>query len=243
MDVGTRGVAGRTVAELVAEDYTRAGVLRRLGIDFCCGGKRTVEAACDAAGVSPETLEEELATADRTGRSYPDPRDWDPAFLTDYIVEVHHGYVRKTLPVLRQFSEKVAMRHGEARPELPLVRDLVTELADAMEEHMADEEDDVFPRILTLVAGLGNGSAPTLAEVGLSVAKLEDDHDHAGALMRRIRHITGDFNPPPGACATYRATYAMLEEFEEDLHRHVHLENNVLFPRVAAFDEESGTRA
>jgi regulator of cell morphogenesis and NO signaling len=222
----------RTIGEVVAEDYARAAVFKRLGIDFCCGGSRTVGAACEQAGVRIEDLAEGLARGDRRTGGWPDPRGWDPVFLANYIVEVHHRYVRETLPVLVQFAHKVARVHGGNRAELHRIRDLVEELATEMAAHMAEEEDTVFPRITALSAARKAGTTTDGPGLQDLVAALEHDHDHAGDLMRRIRALSDGYSPPAMACATYRATYAKLSEFEDDLHRHVHLENNVLFPQV-----------
>jgi len=233
---GTVGIElrERTVGEVVAEDYARAAVFKRLGIDFCCGGSRTVGAACQQAGVGVETLQEALVGADRKARGWPDPRGWDPTFLANYIVEVHHRYVRETLPVLVHFAHKVARVHGDRRPELHRIRDLVEELAAEMDLHMTDEEQNVFPRIAAWVASRKDGKSAQGGGLQDPIAALEQDHDHAGDLMRRLRELSDGFTPPVLACATYRAAYAKLAEFEEDLHRHVHLENNVLFPSALA---------
>lgn len=229
----------RPVGEVVAEDYARAAVFKRLGIDFCCGGGQTVQKACDRVGISYESLEEELESVSLRGdeSGWVDPRGWDLDLLTAYIEKTHHRYVRKALPILDQFSEKVARVHGGNHPELLAVRALVEELSGEMERHMADEERDLFPRIAGMVESTEAAASDTMEAL---VAALEEDHDHAGGIMRQIRELTSDYAPPQGACATYRATFAMLEEFEEDLHRHVHLENNILFPRAAALQARMG---
>lgn len=212
----------RPVGEVVAEDYRRGAVFKQFGIDFCCGGGRTVEEACARKDVDIEALERALSASDlpRGEDRAPDPRSWEPAFLADYIVQVHHSYVRDSLPVLQAFSDKVARVHGNHTPELVSVNRKVQELAGEMEAHMAAEETEVFPAIK---AGEGAGAA---------LPQMEEEHEAAGGLMADIRSLTSDFVPPAEACATWRAMYAKLEEFESDLHRHVHLENNVLFPAV-----------
>ena len=212
----------RPVGEVVAEDYRRGSVFKQFGIDFCCGGGRTIEDACARKGVVVEELEAALSAAElpRGEDRLPDPRGWDPGFLADYIVNVHHRYCRDTLPVLLAFAEKVAKAHGKHTPELTDVDVKVRELAGEMDAHMRSEEEEVFPAIR---AGEGGSAA---------LAQMEEEHEQAGSLMTEIRALTSDFTPPPGACATWRAMYAKLEEFEGDLHRHVHLENNVLFPAV-----------
>jgi regulator of cell morphogenesis and NO signaling len=238
----TNGFRNRPVGEVVAEDYARAAVFQRFGIDFCCGGKRTVAAACAKAGVAPETVERELDVTRASDAQGPwaDPGSWDLDLLTTYIEKTHHRYVRKTLPALVQFSDKVARVHGDTRPELLVVRDLVRQLAGEMEQHMLEEERVVFPRIAGLEHRVGAGEPSGMGE---AVESLEDDHERAGALMARIRELTDGFAPPAGACNTYRATYTLLEQFERDLHRHVHLENNVLFPRAAAIEARLGGRS
>lgn len=241
---GVPGLADRTVGEVVAEDYARAAVFRRLGIDFCCGGGLTVGRACARKGIPVEEVARQLAEADRSGSrgAVTDPRRWDPDFLADYIVRTHHRYVRDSLPILLHFSDKVARVHGGRHPELVILHRLVGELAREMEEHMEREERDLFPRIGELMAaGPADGAGvPVAAAAAGSLAVLEDDHERAGQLMQEIRELTGDFDPPADACTTYRATFAKLREFEEDLHLHVHLENNVLFPRLAGVREAAG---
>lgn len=220
----------RTVGELVAEDYARAAVFTELGIDFCCGGGRSTARACASAGVEPARLVDALTAVDARGADAPaaDPRSWPLRRLVTHIEEEHHTYVRRTLPVLDAWTDKIARVHGGRHPELVEVRGLFQELAGEMTRHLDDEEQVLFPQVTALEAA-SPGGGPVADTV---VKALEDDHEHAGATMRRIRDLTGGFRPPADACTTYRATFALLEEFEQDLHRHVHLENNVLFPRA-----------
>lgn len=218
----------------MAEDYARAAVFNRLGIDFCCGGERSVQRACEQAGVKLEELEDALASADPAARRWPDPQEWDTTFLARYIVEAHHRYVRESLPVLREFAEKVERVHGRTRPELGAIREKITDLAEELERHLAEEEAEVFPLIAALADGDGVGRGAAATDPDAVLAALEDDHERAGTLTRQIRELSDDFTPPETACNTFRALYAKLHEFEEDLHRHVHLENNVLFPRARA---------
>ena len=227
----------RTVGEVVAEDYARVAAFKRLGIDFCCGGRRTLREACERAEVAYEELASQLRDIDDRRLDAPDTHDGDLDSLIDHIVAKHHRYVREALPLLRELSTRVAKVHGKSRPELAVVRDLVTELATELESHMQAEEEQVFPDIRRLVSARGDG-ATELPEIGDSIGAMEADHEHAGEIMARLRRVSDGFTPPEGACTTYRATYANLAGFEEDLHRHVHLENNVLFPRAAALQKE-----
>lgn len=220
----------QTVGSLVAEDFRRGAVFKRFGIDFCCGGGRSVGAACSKAGVEPGVLERALAEVGQSSAGVPARVSaWSPAFLADYIVNEHHTYVRENLPVLRAFAQKVAKVHGHAQPELAEIAARVEMLAQELLTHLASEEKSVFP----LIKALGSGSeAQTRDDLRTLIDELEHEHDAAGTLMREIRTLSDDFTPPEWACNTYRALYAQLEEFEEDLHRHVHLENNVLFPKA-----------
>lgn len=223
----------RPVGELVAEEYGRAAVFTRFGIDFCCGGGKSVADACERAGADYDDLEAALLAVDRSraGEGGDDARDWALDRLVAHIEHVHHRYVREHLPVLKQWTTKVARVHGARHEELLEVRDRVAELADEMEAHMTAEEEVLFPRVVAIARGPDAAGAPVAAE---TLESLEDDHDRAGALMKRLRELTAGFQPPDDACATYRAAFALLAEFEQDLHRHVHLENNILFPRAIA---------
>ena len=235
----------RTVGEVVAEDYRLGAVFKRFGIDFCCGGGLPIEEACERQGVSYPELESALESAQpaRAEGQMPDTRGWPPAFLADYIVNVHHRYCRETLPVLEQFTQKVARVHGPGRPALVALHRTLMDLSHEMEAHMTAEEEEVFPAIRAPEedspgSAAAPGSAarpdPPTAPGPDLLARMEDEHETAGGLMAEIRRLSDDFTPPEGACATWRAAYAKLEEFESDLHRHVHLENNVLFPAVRA---------
>jgi regulator of cell morphogenesis and NO signaling len=224
----------RAVGDVVAEDYRRASVFKVFGIDFCCGGDRTVRAACEKVGADYEAVAQALSGVAAEPEAEPDPGSLDLDELVDHIIDVHHAYVRASMPVLRDFSTKVARVHGGRHPELNEIRDLVGELATELMRHMDLEEAVLFPRIAALDTVDLDGVHGGVRDV---TQPLEDDHDRAGELVRRLRSLSDGFTPPEDACATYRATYAKLAEFEEDLHRHVHLENNVLFPRAAAMEE------
>jgi len=217
----------RSVGDIVSEDYRRAAALKRFGIDFCCGGKTTLEAACEAKGVTVADVEEALAASDAHGiATLPRVTAWDPVFLADYVVNEHHTYVRESIPVLRAFTQKVARVHGAERPELVTIAHLFDALATELTKHMASEEEVVFPRIKALAS---DPDGPSLRQL---VEDMEAEHDEAGTIMAEIRRLSADYTPPEGACNTYRATFAKLEEFEDDLHRHVHIENHVLFPKA-----------
>lgn len=233
--------SNRTVGDIVAEDYRRAGVFKQYGIDFCCGGSRTLEEACETSGVDITAVEGALATANGTDGSAArmQPDRWELDFLANYIENIHHSYVRENLPVLLEFSQKVARVHGHHHPEVVEIARKVQELAVEMTDHMKSEEDILFPYVAKLVAAARHGVAAEASGFG-SVTEpiniMEDEHEHTGALLADMRRLSSDFVPPEDACNTYRALFAKLEDFEEDLHRHVHLENNILFPKAAALE-------
>ena len=231
-------ISQRTVGDLVAEDYRLGATFKQFGIDFCCGGGITVKAACKKEGVNLQELQQAIEQAvQHSAGSQPDVRSWEPDFLAAYIVNVHHRYVRDSSPILLQFAQKVARVHGGGRPELIEVAQLTAELTSELEEHVTEEEEGVFAYITELVRVKKEGGAAPPSD-SASIALREDEHEHAGELMRRIRELTSDYTPPTDACNTYRALFAKLEEFEEDLHRHVHLENNILFPAARDIEQE-----
>jgi regulator of cell morphogenesis and NO signaling len=211
----------RTVGEVVAEDYRRGITFKQFGIDFCCGGGKTIGEACANKGVEVDVLRNAIENVSEANSPGVPARaaTWSATFLADYIVNQHHAYVRERVPVLRKFTARVAAVHGHHYTELDEIRDIFSTLADELEAHMADEES-IFPEI-------------GRTDVSGRLAELEQEHTEAGEAMARIRELTSDYTPPEGACNTFHAAYAGLKEFEEDLHAHVHLENNILFPKLA----------
>jgi regulator of cell morphogenesis and NO signaling len=221
----------RPVGEIVAEDYGRAAVLRTYGIDFCCGGGRSLDEACARRKADPAEVEAAIRAHDARRTAGTDTAPTDPGALVDHIERVHHAWVRENLPALVHFTSRVAKVHGAGWSELSVIADRTAELAREMEDHMRDEEENLFPRVRAAsTARAGDGEALRFTDADLE--ELEAEHEHAGSLMEELRELSGGFTPPEGACATWRAAYAKLEEFEADLHRHVHLENNVLFPAL-----------
>lgn len=221
----------QTVGELVAADYRKAEVFKRHGIDFCCGGGRTVAVACAKKGVSPEVLDRELIAVEERDNTAEEMNfsSWNATKLIDYILYAHHSYVRENIPLLRGFNDKLARVHGAANPELVEIRRLFDEMATELEQHMMKEEQILFPRIKKMGEP---GETPPSKAIEAPIRMMEQEHEHAGEVLAEIRRLSNDFVPPEHACTTYRVTYAKLEEFEADLHKHVHLENNILFPKA-----------
>lgn len=223
----------RNVGELVAEDYRRATAFKKHGIDFCCGGNVSVQTACVENGVAEDVILQSLNDAEATGSSQTiQPADWPLGFLVDYIVNKHHWYIRESVPLLHEFTKKVARVHGPDAPELIEIAAIFDEVAEEMDVHMAKEERMLFPYIKHLADPGSEQSPSPFGSVSNPIRVMEDDHDKVANLVKEIRRLSNDYTPPAHACATYRVSFAKLQEFEEDLHQHVHLENNVLFPKA-----------
>lgn len=215
----------KTVGEIAAENPSSVRVFEKYEIDYCCGGKIPLADACQARGIQAADLERELSEA-AAGRPA-DERDWNSAplgLLIDHILSTHHVYLKRELPRLRVLLGKVLAAHGANRADslVPLGR-IFDALRDELESHMAKEEMILFPAIR-------NG----FAMVSQPIRVMEHEHDSAGRALAAMREVTGNYTLPENACNTYRALFSGLEEMETDLHRHIHLENNILFPRAMA---------
>ncbi len=224
------------VATLVTEDYRTADVFRRYGMDFCCGGKRPLKEVCEKKGVNPDEVVNELEhVMVQPAAGMPRFRDWSPDLLIDYINQNHHTYVRSAIPRMSQWINKVAQRHGHDRPENVEIAKLFNELAEAMLDHLKKEEDEQFPLVSLVLEKNKKGESPDEQEresLKRLHEELEAEHEHAGDTMAKIAQLSNNFTPPEWACPTYQLAYKELSDFEKDLHQHVHLENNLLFPKA-----------
>ena len=231
-----------TIRDIVANDFRTAAVFQRHGIDFCCKGDRSIQDACRNGRVTAEEVLKDIAEATATAATGEARfNSWDLATLVSYIVGNHHAFVRQAIPVLLTHTKKVAAVHGDRHPELPQVARLFSEVADEMTSHMAKEEQILFPYIVDVEKasqrGIGRPSAP-FGTVRNPIRMMEMEHESAGDAMARIRSLTSGYAIPEGACTTYRVCLQELEAFERDLHQHVHLENNILFPKAARLENE-----
>ncbi|MCP9290135.1 iron-sulfur cluster repair di-iron protein [Gracilimonas sediminicola] len=230
--VNSETLSQKTVGQIVAEDYRAAQVFRSYGLDFCCGGKVSLEKACTKKGLDVNKIETDLNALDLdTGENH-NYNDWSLDFLVDYIVNNHHSFVRKMLPEIDFYAEKVAKVHGERDPELLDILQNVRLLRSEMLGHLQKEEEELFPQIKELVQEQKKGSVKEAI-----VEALEVEHDKAGDLMAKIEELTQGFNPPENACASYRVLFQNLAGFQKDLHKHVHLENNILFPKALELEQ------
>lgn len=221
-----------SLGDLVAEVPRYATVFESFGIDFCCGGDRSLEDACSEEGVPVETVREELRQVPREAAS-----DWDsPSELVDRIVETHHEYLREELPALAALVQKVSRVHGEDHPELHEVAAEFAELKAGMQTHITEEEEDGFPIIEKLDRG-ESLSPEEEASLRVEIDGFEADHEETAERLHRIADLTDGYEVPEGACGSYRNMLDRLEDLERDTHMHVHRENNVLFPEAEAMLE------
>jgi regulator of cell morphogenesis and NO signaling len=232
-----------TLGQIVATDLRKAQIFKKYGLDFCCGGKKTVKQACAEKGLDETKIEQELQQADKMPASRPLPYgDWSLDFLSDYIVNTHHSYVNKNLPDIKAYAEKVRKVHGDHHPELIRINELVHEVYAELTAHMAKEEKVLFPYIKELVAANKNTQplhAAAFGTVQNPINMMEMEHEMVGKNLEEIRVLSNNYLLPQDACASYSLLYRMLDEFEEDLHLHIHLENNILFPKALEMEKHS----
>ncbi|HEX6332721.1 MAG TPA: iron-sulfur cluster repair di-iron protein [Flavisolibacter sp.] len=221
-------LANKNLSRIVTENYQAARVFEKYGLDFCCKGKRPLQEACDEKGIATEQLLGELEAAIALPATGNDFNQMSLTELAEYIVRVHHSYVRLNMPQIISYVHRVATKHGDRYPYMIQVFNLFAELQDEMTHHMMKEEKVLFPRIKMLeIEEPQNGVDYLQAPIDM----MEAEHDRAGTIMQQIRELTSDYAAPAGACTTFQLSLSSLRAFEEDLHQHVHLENNILFPK------------
>lgn len=234
----------QTVREIALENPATIRVFEKFGIDYCCGGRRPLDEACAQKNVAVEIVIAELERAQAApAEAHEDWQAQPLSALITHIVTTHHVYVRRELQRLHELAGKVVNRHGDTRPELPAIQARLYDLSEELTQHCAKEEIVLFPYVNNLERAIAQQTVPPIGCFGTiasPIAVMMQEHDSAGGLLSEIRELSGDFQPPVGACPTYHAFYTGLKEFEQDLHQHIHLENNVLFPRAMAM--EAGTR-
>jgi regulator of cell morphogenesis and NO signaling len=232
-----------TVGGIVAKDLQKAMVFKKYGIDFCCGGKKSLEDACREQGLDVLKVRQELEQPSREAAGYtPELKydEWSAGFLADFIEQVHHSYVRKGIPVLKDLAESVCTHHASTHPELIQIREKVLEIANELVVHMKKEEQVLFPYIRKMEASLASGVAMTggFPSVKSPVSVMEQDHEVVGALFADIDKLSGNYLAPADSCQSYKLFYKKLQEFYQDLILHIHLENNILFPRAVGLEQQ-----
>jgi regulator of cell morphogenesis and NO signaling len=228
------------VGEIVAGDIRAAEVLKKLNIDFCCGGGISLERACKKKGLDPAVVMAEI-DAHLAGKEPIEDKFGKMCLteLADYVTEKHHSYVRESAEFIDPLLDKVIRVHGDAHPELNEIGDLFYASVNELQSHMKKEENILFPLIKALEAGTIKELDPK-ASVKYPIEMMEEEHTQEGDRFTRIRELTNDYTPPSDACNTYKLTYYKLKEFNDDLEQHIHLENNILFPKSIKMEEELG---
>ncbi|MFZ6012806.1 MAG: iron-sulfur cluster repair di-iron protein [Bacteroidota bacterium] len=219
-----------TVAQLAISHPGALAVFTKYNIDYCCGGHRSLQEACHRIGLDPEKIKDEIYQAPAAGSSANvHPETWSSAFLVDYILQNHHSYVRKATPDLESLLDRVCERHGNDCYELLQIRECFIDLVEELVSHMHKEETVLFPVIKKLEDESAQNSMPGYLDAPINV--MVHEHVVAGDLVKQIRSLSNNYTPPDFACPTFRITYQRLKEFDDDLMQHIHLENNILFPR------------
>ena len=230
------------VGEIVKVNYKTASLFQENNIDYCCGGRISISEACTEAGIDSNQLISQLDAM--LVQNDPDAKyidDMNPDELCRYIVKRHHSYVRESIPFLEMSLEKLCKVHGESHPELFTVRDLFLESAGELTKHMQKEEIVLFPYIAKMILAKDNNtqlSQPAFGSVTNPVRMMMSEHQVEGERFLKISSLTNDYQLPADTCTTYEVTYERLQDFEIDLHRHIHLENNILFPKAAELENE-----
>ena len=231
----------KTVADVVTENIKAAHIFKKYGIDFCCGGGITLEKACLKNEVDYTQLQKELEIVDDQVSAAYDYNRWDLSFLIDHIVNIHHTYVEENITLLKQYAGKVANVHGGNFNEVIEINRLFLEVANELTAHLKKEELILFPYIKKLAKAKKENTTPTPSHFGSvnnPIKMMENEHENAGSIFKTIATLSNNYTPPKEACNTFRALYAKLQEFEQDLHQHIHLENNILFPKAIQLEQQ-----
>lgn len=226
----------QTVREIALEQPTAIRVFEQFGIDYCCGGRKPLAEACAAGNLEVASVLAALEEAEKKPGTAVD--DWSKGTLESlslHIVATHHTYVKRELPRLAHLAQKVVNRHGATKAELPVIAQTLIQLDEELTSHLAKEEAVLFPFIASLEQSVSLGTPKPkscFGTVSNPIAMMTQEHDAAGTLLAEIRRLSNHFTTPEDACPTFHAFYDGLKEFEQDLHQHIHLENNILFPRA-----------
>ena len=226
------------VGKVVAEDYRAASIFKSHQIDFCCKGNRSIEDVCQKEQIDSTKLVNELnQVSTKPDSSTPDFKSWDMDLLADYIEKKHHRYVDKKIPEIKAYLSKVVRVHGERHPELIEIEQLFSASAHELLSHMQKEETILFP-LVRQMASNAHIQQPLFGTVQNPIQMMMHEHDTEGERFRKIASLSSNYTPPSDACATYKVSFALLKEFEDDLHMHIHLENNILFPKAIEHEKE-----
>ena len=232
---------GETIGQIAAKDIRKAEIFKKYGIDFCCGGKKSLKQVCEEKSLPLAAVEAELEQATLASRASENYDRWNPDFLADYIYNKHHLYYYEQGPIIAELLTKVADHHGERHPELMEAYRLFVTLAQELNAHFTKEEKILFPFIKALVRAKQTGDVEELKNqfsLTQPVQMMESDHEAAGEILAELSEVTNNYTPPEGACNSFQFLYKKLKELQDDLHQHIHLENNILFPKALALEKE-----
>ena len=230
------------IGELVARDYRTASVFKKYSIDFCCQGNRTIEEACEKKNIdTKKVLEDLVAMMEAKSESTTDYQSWPLDLLADYIEKKHHRYVQEKTLEIQPYLDKICKVHGERHPELLEIKEVFNASAGELAAHMKKEEMILFPFIRKMTKAKLENTKVDAAHFGTvknPIQMMMNEHTVEGNRFRKIEELSNNYTPPLDACNTYRVSFALLKEFEQDLHLHIHLENNILFPRAIEIEKE-----
>jgi regulator of cell morphogenesis and NO signaling len=224
----------KTVGEIVSDDIRTATVFKKHGLDFCCGGGEKLETACQKKGADLEAIVADLELVLSDEKSSDDFQAMPLNKLVDHIFNTHHQFIYENGPVTAEFINKVARVHGERHPETVEVAKLFNDLMQDLHQHMMKEERILFPYIKQMVQDSFSNGAFVNGPISVMMA----EHDTAGEILKKMNALTSGYEPPVDGCNTYRAAYANIQALEEDIHMHIHLENNILFPKALELEEQ-----
>lgn len=230
-----------SVGDLVAKDYRTATVFKQNGIDFCCNGNRTLEEVCKQKEMSVTNIIGELnQVSQQISAAQTDFNSWPLDLLADYIEKKHHRYVEEKIQEIKPYLDKICKVHGEHHPELYEINQLFNDSAGELAMHMKKEELILFPAVRRMVKAQMQKTTPERPQFGSvnnPIKMMMHEHNNEGERFRKIEELSNKYDPPQDACNTYRVSFAMLKEFEDDLHLHIHLENNILFPKALELEK------
>ena len=229
------------IGELVAQNYKTASIFKKFKIDFCCNGNRTISEACDRKNLDPNVLIKELEDTTKITEQNIDFNSWELDLLADYIEKTHHRYVISKIEEIKPYLNKVVKVHGDHNPELKKIEVLFNQSAQELTHHLQKEEMILFPFIRNMVSAKIENKpllTPHFGTVENPISMMKNEHQNEGERFEKISELSNNYTPPTHACNTYKVTFALLKEFEDNLHQHIHLENNILFPKAIKLETE-----
>ena len=231
----------KTLSEIVIENFKYAEIFEKYGLDFCCNGNVNYSEACKNKGVDENKLAEELTRLNESRNEKENYENWQLDFLVDYIINNHHHYIVESIPKVNEHLKKIVEKHGGKHPELKDINESFSIVYKDLQLHMMKEEKILFPYIKHMVLvqeGNAKNEVPYFGTVKNPIQMMEEEHANVGDIFKNIRKLSNNYKVPADGCTTFNMTMNELKEFEEDLHKHIHLENNILFPKSVVMEKE-----